>query len=118
PGGKKHLRLAGICLLVAAIFGVGMLAARPAAHPVLVKNYVPWSPALVERAGAMAVQDGGRLKPVFTYAGFHLLRTLGKRSFVVDTPEGKRKLSPVEWMLDCMFRPELAEQYPVFLVNR
>jgi len=118
PGGKKHLRLAGICLLVAAIFGVGMLAARPAAHPVLVKNYVPWSPALVERAGAMAVQDGGRLKPVSTYAGFHLLRTLGKRSFVVDTPEGKRKLSPVEWMLDCMFRPELAEQYPVFLVNR
>lgn len=95
-----------------------MLAARPAAHPVLVKNYVPWSPALVERAGAMAVQDGGRLKPVSTYAGFHLLRTLGKRSFVVDTPEGKRKLSPVEWMLDCMFRPELAEQYPVFLVNR
>lgn len=66
----------------------------------------------------MAVLDGGRLKPVSTYAGFHLLRTLGKRSFVVDTPEGKRKLSPVEWMLDCMFRPELAEQYPVFLVNR
>lgn len=95
-----------------------MLAARPAVHPVLVEHYVPWSPALVERAGAMAVQDGGRLKPVSTYAGFHLLRTLGKRSFVVDTPEGKRKLSPVEWMLDCMFRPELAEQYPVFLVNR
>lgn len=66
----------------------------------------------------MAVQDGGRLKPVSTYAGFHLLRTLGKRSLVIDTPEGKRKLSPVEWMLDSMFRPELAEQYPVFLVNR
>lgn len=95
-----------------------MLAARPDVHPVLVEHYVPWSPFLVERAGAMAVQDGGRLKPVSTYAGFHLLRTLGKRSFVVDTPEGKRKLSPVEWMLDCMFRPELAEQYPVFLVNR
>lgn len=114
---KKRSRLAGICLLVAAIFGIGMLAARPAVHPVLVEHYVPWS-SFWWNAGAMAVQDGGRLKPVSTYAGFHLLRTLGKRSLVIDTPEGKRKLSPVEWMLDSMFRPELAEQYPVFLVNR
>ena len=97
---------------------IGMLAARPASHPVRVEHYVPWSSFLVERAGAMAVQDGGRLKPVSTYAGFHLLRTLGKRSFAMETPEGKRTLSPVEWMLDCMFRPEFAEQYPVFLVNR
>lgn len=109
PGGKRRLRLIGICVL---------LAARPASHPVRVEHYVPWSSFLVERAGAMAVQDGGRLKPVSTYAGFHLLRTLGKRSFAMETPEGKRKLSPVEWMLDCMFRPEFAEQYPVFLVNR
>lgn len=118
PGGRRRLRLVGVCLLVAAIFGIGMLAARPAAHPVEVKNYAPWSSFLVERAGGMAVQDGGRLKPVSTYAGFHLLRTLGKRSFSINTPQGKKKLSPVEWMLDCMFRPELAEQYPVFLVNR
>ncbi len=79
PGGKRRLRLIGICVLVAAIFGVGMLAARPASHPVRVEHYVPWSSFLVERAGAMAVQDGGRLKPVSTYAGFHLLRTLGKK---------------------------------------
>lgn len=118
PGGKRRLRLIGICLLVAAIFGVGMLAARPVSHLVRVEHYAPWSSFLVERVGAMAVQDGGRLKPVSTYAGFHLLRTLGKRSFAMETPEGKRKLSPEEWMLDCMFRPELAEQYPVFLVNR
>lgn len=118
PGGKRRLRLIGVCLLVVGIFGVGMLAARPAAHPVRVEHYTPWSSFLVERAGAMAVQDGGRLKPTSTYAGFHLLRTLGKRSFAIETPEGKRKLSPVEWMLDCMFRPEFAEQYPVFLVNR
>ena len=112
PGGKRRLRLIGICVLVAAIFGVGMLAARPASHPVRVEHYVPWSSFLVERAGAMAVQDGGRLKPVSTYAGFHLLRTLGKRSFAMETPEGKRKLSPVEWMLDCMFRPELRNNTP------
>lgn len=117
-GGKRRLRLIGVCLLVAAIFGIGMLAARPAAHLVEVKGYAPWSSFLVERAGGMAVQDGGRLKPVSTYAGFHLLRTLGKRSFSINTPEGKKKITPVEWMLDCMFRPELAEQYPVFLVNR
>ncbi len=118
PAGTRRLRLAGIFLLVAAIFGIGLLAARPDAHPVRVEHYEPWPSLLVERVGALAVQDGGRLKPVSSYAGFHLLRTLGKRSFVIDTPGGKRKLSPVEWMLDCMFRPEFAEQYPVFLVNR
>lgn len=118
PAGMRRLRLAGIFLLVAAIFGIGLLAARPDAHPIRVERYEAWPSCLVERIGALAVQDGGRLKPVSTYAGFHLLRTLGKRSFVIDTPGGKRKLSPVEWMLDCMFRPEFAEQYPVFLVNR
>lgn len=118
PVGTRRLRLAGIFLLVAAIFGIGLLAARPDVHPVRVERYEPWPSSLVERIGSLAVQDGGRLKPASTYAGFHLLRTLGKRSFVIDTPGGKRKLSPVEWMLDCMFRPEFAEQYPVFLVNR
>lgn len=114
----RRWRLIGICVLVAGIFAVGMLAARPASHLASVEHYSPWPSSLVERVGAMAVQDGGRLKPVSTYAGFHLLRTLGKRSFSIETPEGRKKLSPAEWMMDCMFRPELAEQYPVFLVNR
>lgn len=114
----KRWRLTGICVLVAGIFAVGMLAARPSAHTVRVERYTPWPSSLVERAGGMAVQDGGRLKPASTYAGFHLLRTLGKRSFSIDTPDGRKKITPVEWMLDCMFRPEFAEQYPVFLVNR
>lgn len=116
--GGRRWRLAGICVLVAGIFAVGMLAARPATHLVRVEHDAPWPASLVERVGGMAVQDGGRLKPVSTYAGFHLLRMLGKRSFSIETPGGRKKLSPVEWMLDCMFRPELAEQYPVFLVNR
>lgn len=115
---SKRFRLIGLGVLVVLIFGIGMLAARPHIQLVNVKQYTPWSAALTEEVGAMAVQDGGRLKPAATYAGFHLLRVLGKRSFSIETPSGVKKLTPVEWMLDCMFRPELAEQYPVFLINR
>lgn len=118
PPSGRRLRLAGICLLVLGVFALGMLAAKPASNLVSVENYTPWPDHLVERAGALAVQDGGRMKPASTYAGFHLLRCLGKRSFSVRTADGVQKISPVEWMLDCMFRPEFAEQYPVFLVNR
>ena len=117
-GKGKRWRLVGICVLVAGIFAVGMLAARPSVHTVRVERYTPWSSSLVEKVEGMAVQDGGRVKPASTYAGFHLLRTLGRRSFSIETPDGGKKLTPVEWMLDCMFRPEFAEQYPVFLVNR
>lgn len=114
----KRLRLAGVCLLVLGVFAAGMMATRPASRPVKIEHYTPWPSGLVDRVGAMAVQDGGRLKPASTYAGFHMLRSLGKRSLSVDTPDGVKKLTPVEWMLDCMFRPEFAGQYPVFLVNR
>ncbi len=119
-GAPPHarLRLIGIIIAVLAVFGIGMIAARPSVQPAEVPAYTPWQPELKEKIAAMAVQDGGRLKPVSTYAGFHLLRTLGKRSFTINTPAGKVKLDPVDWMLDCMFRPELADQYPVFLVNR
>ncbi len=114
----SRLRLVGIIIAVLAVFGIGLMAARPSVQTVEVPGYTPWSPELKARIAAMAVQDGGRIKPVSTYAGFHLLRTLGKRSFSIATPAGKLKLDAVDWMIDCLFRPELADQYPVFLVNR
>lgn len=114
----SKLKLWGIIGGVLLVFGIGLMAAKPMGQPVFIEKYSAWSQELVDEIGAMAVLDGGRVKPVSTYAGFQMLRVLGKRSFSIDTSNGKKKIKPVEWMLDCIFRPELAAKYPIFLVNR
>ena len=73
-----------------------------------------WSERAVELARSLPVQDGGRIKPLDTYAGFTLLRLNGKRSVV--TPSGER-LAPIEWLLDALIFPEVAATYPVFLLQ-
>ncbi len=73
-----------------------------------------WSPEVVELAESLPVQDGGRIKPLRTQASFTLLRLSGRRS--VRLPSGER-LSATEWLLDVLLYPELADTYPVFLVQ-
>ena len=73
-----------------------------------------WPVDVVRAAEALPVQDGGRIKPLHTYAGFTLLRFNGKRS--LETLDGT-VLTPVEWLLDVFLFPELAKTDPVFLVQ-
>ena len=73
----------------------------------------PWPDATRDLAASLPIQDGGRIKPLSTYASFTLLRLNGKRS--VETPSGE-KLTPIEWLLDVLFVPGQAESYPVFMV--
>ncbi|MBI5432994.1 MAG: cytochrome c biogenesis protein CcsA [Planctomycetes bacterium] len=75
---------------------------------------VPWTKEIVELAESLPVQDGGRVKPLHTFAGFTLLRMNGKRS--VKTPTGEL-LSPTEWLLDLLFFPDLANTYAMFRVD-
>ena len=74
----------------------------------------PWSDTDIEYAESLPIQDGGRIKPLHTFASFTLLRYSGKRS--VETAVGE-KLSPVEWLLDTMFFADRSRDYPVFLVS-
>ena len=74
----------------------------------------PWSEATLDLAARVPVQEGGRIKPLHTYAGFTLLRLNGKRS--TKTPGGER-LDPVGWLLDTLFYPEAAATYEVLLVQ-
>jgi len=53
----------------------------------------------------------GRIKPLDTVARTSLLVLQGRQRLV--TPDG-RSLSPVEWMLDVLYRPDLANTYPTF----
>lgn len=115
---KRKLMFAGLGFFVLAVFGIGMLAGKPPVRTVQIPGYTPWSKNFIEQCEQIAVEEGGRVKPFSTYAGFEMLRCLGKRSLSIATEEGKKSISPTEWAMDCMFRPEYARQFPVFLVNR
>ena len=73
-----------------------------------------WDAETVARFGALPIQDGGRVKPISTYAYFQLLKTAGRR-YAHDLDGGR--LSPTEWLLDTLFHPESARRYRVFLVQ-
>ncbi len=97
-----------------------------------------YSDEILELAGSLPVQDGGRVKPLSTVADFKLLKTNGKRELRVgvDSPEGKLgpkawwkrlmgrggeptegKLSSTAWMLDALLFPGHADHYEVFRID-
>lgn len=94
-----------ILLAVCASFFAG---AVPAAH-------APWEKEILDLFATLPVQDGGRIKPLDTYARFALLRINAKRT--VTLPESRQRMSALEWLLDCLFYPETAKTYPVFSVD-
>lgn len=73
-----------------------------------------WTDETLDLFESLPVQDGGRVKPMLTYANVQLLKTSGRRSF--KDANGKRHGS-VEWLLDVLFFPEEAKTYDVFLVE-
>ena len=74
----------------------------------------PWSEEVVELFAALPVQHGGRVKPLDTLAGLHLLTFNSRRK--LETPS-EEKLDPTPWLLDCIFFPEQARQYEQFYVR-
>ncbi len=80
-------------------------------------EYVRWSEQVLEVAAHIPVQDGGRVKPLASYARFQMLRLYGALKMPIETGGEKIKITPTEWLLDVFFRPELANQLPVFRVD-
>ena len=81
----------------------------------------PWPEDVLTAFAHLPIHEGGRIKPLDTFAQFALLTFNGKRSFVREWQEGAEprteKLSAVAWMLDCMFFPDQAWLYPVVVVD-
>ncbi|MEQ1891561.1 MAG: cytochrome c biogenesis protein CcsA [Planctomycetota bacterium] len=96
-----------VAFLSLGVHGLAQEAASPSTR-------APWSEETIEAFARLPVQDGGRVKPLDTYAAFRLLRFNGKRT--VKTPAGE-KLGPSSWLLDCLFYPELARTYAMFQVR-
>ena len=91
-----------------------ILLALPGLGQEAATRRAPWPERAVELAGALPVQEGGRIKPLSTQAAFTLLRLNGKRS--AEGLDGAR-LGAVEWLLDVLFFPEDAARQRVFLVQ-
>lgn len=114
-------RLLAAALVLLALAGMIVSAiyhSMPVGGPRQVNGYTPWSPQVLAAAEALPLQDGGRVKPFSAYAGFTLYALHGARVLRIADGEGKRQtLSPTAWLLDTLFRPELAVQQPVFRVD-
>ena len=82
-----------------------------------VEEYQKWSEEVVEIAKRIPVQDGGRMKPFETRAGFLMLKLHGARKMKIKSGGEKISIGPTEWLLDVLFRPELAMKMPTFRID-
>ncbi len=103
-----------VTLSMLALVAALTLAAPPAqaASPLSAGN---WDNDTLETFATVPILDGGRVKPLDTYASFLLLRLNGVRK--LRMPEGGESLTPMEWFLDCLFYPEVARDYAHFVVD-
>jgi ABC-type transport system involved in cytochrome c biogenesis permease subunit len=95
-----------------AIFWTAFAAALLAAvWPLLAPR--PKSDLPLDDFAALPVLEGGRVKPLDSFARNSLLIIRGTQTLPVD---GK-PMSAVEWLLDAMFRPEAADTRKIFLID-
>ena len=82
-----------------------------------VEGYSKWNDETVEIAKGIPVQDGGRVKPFETRAQFLMLKLHGARKMKFESGGKEISIGPTEWLLDILFRPELALKMPTFRVD-
>ncbi|MDA7881569.1 cytochrome c biogenesis protein CcsA [Akkermansiaceae bacterium] len=82
-----------------------------------ISGYTPWSEEVIEVARDIPVQDGGRIKPFSTFARFQMLSFHGAVKMKIEAGGKERRITPTEWLLDCLFRPELANELPIFRID-
>ena len=117
PAGRwiaAALAMAGLAL----VFYQLVLDNMPKGERREIEGYTPWSAETLTAAETLPVQDGGRIKPLSTYAGFTMLGLHGARSMKIANEGGVEfTLKPTAWMLDALFRPQLSINQPTFRVD-
>jgi ABC-type transport system involved in cytochrome c biogenesis permease subunit len=63
--------------------------------------------------GNLPVQEGGRIKPLDSLARNSLLVIHSRQGFRFEG----RTVGPDEWILDVLFRPQVADQQPIFVID-
>lgn len=123
----------GFLLIGAALIGgIYLVDKSRQPKPRHIDGYTLWSAETLKIAESIPVQDGGRVKPFSTQAGFAMFQIHGDRSLEIDISdtgkdakpdkEGKPphkvvKLKPTAWLLDCLFRPQYAIDLPTFRID-
>ncbi len=117
---NKKVRFLGFSLtmlIILAVAGMGIRSLIVPSKPKEVNGYTKWDERVVEEMRSLPVQDGGRIKPFQTLARRYMYSMHGDRGMKVIVDGEKEKLTPTEWLMDVMFRPEMADQLPTFRVD-
>ena len=117
---NKKVRLLGFSLtmlIILAVAGVGIRSLIVPTPPKEVTDYTMWDKRVVKEMQTLPVQDGGRVKPYQTLARRYMYAMHGDRGMKVMINGEEEKLTPTEWMMDVMFRPEMADHLPTFRVD-
>ncbi len=116
-----------VLILTLGALGLALPAADAGAQgpgPVAMPD--EWDPEILDTLAKLPIQDGGRIKPLNTYARFALLRINGSLRFenpmagspsFMDRIRGRsNRMEPIEWLAACLFYPEAARHFPHFVV--
>ncbi len=117
---SKIGRWAAFILVMLLLGGYGLYTLRlnvSSEKPRAIEGYEIWDSAIVDSARDVSLQDGGRIKPFSTWSGFTMLKLHGARGMRIEAGGKVAKISPEEFMLDCLFRPHLARELPIFRVD-
>ena len=111
-----------ICQFITTTILVAVVLAAARAEAASTHSAGQWDDETIRLFSEMPILDGGRVKPLDTFAQFKMLRINGKRSYRPLDENGEStgragKMSPVEWLLDCLYYPEQAKEYPIFIVD-
>ena len=105
-------------LLLTAVFYNVVKDNMPKGEARQIEGYTPWEKGTLEVAETIPIQNGGRIKPLATYAGFTMLSLHGARSMEVKGDSDKLiKIKPTAWLMDTLFRPQLAIKLPTFRID-
>ena len=98
-------------IVLSTLFTVSLGAAAQQAAPGTLPQ---WDQETIELFATLPVQEGGRVKPLDTYAQFLMLRINGMRGLKLETGE---RLKPTEWLMTCLLYPEVAKNLRHFIVD-
>jgi ABC-type transport system involved in cytochrome c biogenesis permease subunit len=73
--------------------------------------------SVLDSLARIPIQDGGRIKPLDTYARFMLLKFYGSRTLRVREDGELRKIGAIEWLAISLLFPQEATHLPLFRVD-
>ena len=81
-------------------------------------SYEAWPQEIRDTFRSALIHEGGRVKPVHSYARFLLMQLSGRSKVKFETADGEmHSIEAVGWLLDMLYRGELAQEMPVFVID-